>query len=326
MAITAYTEQGQLKKNPLLGTSLSTDYKQRKTKRAFGTLYDEARQGAGAGGTQRDMSNKLTTRNNAASAINLNRLRDLSNQNDAMARNRNNLRDRGLEQGFANFQKGYSGLDATTAGNYEDEWSARSGGREQVDRRDFGRPSQPPSQQQNRNPWMGNFTRKQIWDDAGGVKLVGNKALGGQLDFGGTTAAAVLAQIRSGRGFDPTPFGGGLGGYKFATGKSGKKYDQMGHYAKQEILRGLGLGAGVNDERVRDNFAKWASELNAYNKKAYAMDKYGETYGNDKRNVYERRVKTGEAALDRQKARIRQEAPEVQQRMQDRAELYNMFA
>jgi len=326
MAISAYTDDGQLKKNPLLGTSLGTDYKQRKMRRAFGTIYDEAKNAAGAGGTQRDLTNKLTTRNNAASAINLNRLRDLSNQNDAMARNRNNLRDRGLEQGFANYQQGYSGLDAPTAGNYEDEWSARSGGREQVDQGNFGRSSQPPTQQQNRNRSLGNWQRKEIWDDAGGVKLVGNKALGGQLDFGGTTAAAVLAQIRSGRGFDPTTFGGGLGGYKFATGKSGKKYDDMGHYAKQEILRGLGLGAGAGDKHVRDNFAKWASELNAYNKKAYAMDKYGETYGNDKRNVYERRVKTGGAALDRQKARIRQEAPEVQQRMQDRAELYNMFA
>ena len=328
MAISAYTSEGRLKKNPLLGTSLKSDYKQRKQKRAFGSLYDEASQGAATGSTQADLTNRLRSRNDTASAINVNRLRDLSNQNASMGVNRNDLRDRAQERGFANYEKGYGGLDSATSSKYGDEWSARSGGAIQTDQ-NFDR-ERVETYQQRRNRGAGNSMRKQRWEDAGGVKLTGNKATGGRLDFGGTSAAQVRKQIEGGGGFDASAFGGsGLGGYKIASGKSGKRFDQMGAYGQQEIMSGLGMGqtgSWNSDQRVRKNFAKWASGLNAHNKKAYAMDKYGEDFGADKKRAYNQRVRTGEDLYDRQQRRIQQEAPKIVQRMQERSDLYNMFA
>jgi len=325
MAISAYTDQGQLKKNPLLGTSLNVDRKQRKMKRAFGTLYGEAREGAGTGSTQRDLTNRLTDRNNAASAINLNRLRDLSNQNDSVGANRRNLRDRGAEQGFANFQKGYGALDAPTAAAYKDEWAARSGGRMEEDRRYNAPRNADGSIKFNRNMNRDRSNNAFMWRHAGGTKLEGNKDTGGKLDLSGTTQAAVLEQIRSGRGFDASAFGGGLGGYKLATtNDKGRKFHNMRKTAQYQIMKGLGLDTA--DEKARENFGKWANQLNRYNKEAYAMDKYGEKYGADKKRAYNRQRDEKGGLYDRQQARIQQEAPEVQQRMQDRADLYNMFA
>ena len=85
MAIQAYSDRGQLKKNPLLGTSLNVDRKQRKQKRSFKTLYNEAESGVGTGGTQQDMTRTLVKRDKDKSRVNLSRLNDLSSQSADMA-------------------------------------------------------------------------------------------------------------------------------------------------------------------------------------------------------------------------------------------------
>ena len=107
-----------------------------------------------------------------------------------------------------------------------------------------------------------------------------------------------------------------------AKGGDELKFDDKKKKHRRQVMKQLGLDGSRSQ---RGNFSKWVAGLNAFNQKAYAMKKYGGTYGKDKKYAYEQRKKKGNEEYQRGIRRIQEEAPKIQQKMVERAELYNMF-
>lgn len=68
MALSAYSSEGNLKKNPLLGTSLAVDPRRKAMRQGFLDLYGEAKKSAGEG--RGGMLRRLSERNAALGAAN----------------------------------------------------------------------------------------------------------------------------------------------------------------------------------------------------------------------------------------------------------------
>lgn len=103
MPVSAYDQSGRLKKHALAGTSLAVDPDRAEQRSQFQELHKEART-AGAKGRE-TMVNTLTDRYKKFGNPQMERLSEIAEQKQGFETQAAGLRDRKLEQGFAEYTK-----------------------------------------------------------------------------------------------------------------------------------------------------------------------------------------------------------------------------